>query len=158
MNSLPVRPIVVFYDSCVPWKQFGAIVPSVTLFAKHIFVPKRFPGEIVENDVYLFEAVLAETKDKYPRAFCSLLVTMDGGFSSEVRHLPGYGNIVKVVRLSIGPEGTQDKNWEAAVTFATKLSWVCAKFRARAFLRSESEESFREACREILGECFGEDD
>lgn len=157
MDSLPLRPIVVFYDCCVPWKQFRAIVPPVALFARHIFVGDRFSEKVFRNDTLLFEEVVKETRKKYARAICSLLVTVDGGFAREVGHLPGYGDVTKVICLSIGPEGTQDKNWEAAVQFASQLAWVYGKIRERASCRRENEENFRQACREILRECFGKD-
>lgn len=154
MDSLPTRPIVVFYDSCVPRRQFEAIVPRVALFAEHIFVRDRFTEKVIRNDRFLFEKAVEETESRYGKIPVAIFVTVDRRLARQVKTKPGYGNIVIVVCLSLGTPGSKDTNWRMAVKFASQLAWICGKIRERAIRKREDETSFHGACREIVGECF----
>lgn len=157
METLPVKPFVIFYDCCVPRSQFHSVLPGVILFADHIFVRGVFPEKVWRNDVLLFDAVEEERRKSHPKQ-CCVLVTCDGGFREQVRRRQAYGTTVKVVHVSIGLAGSVERNWKAAIELATKFASVYASMRARAFFRRETLEKFREACRRILDEHFPEDE
>ncbi len=113
-------PVVVFYDCCIPQRQFKRFVRSTVLFATHLFCFQEFPEDVYKNDSRLFAHVELKRAAEYPDALC-IFLTYDGGFvkHDQVKHHPAFNTTVKVIVLESKAE--RNENWRLAREFVHTL-------------------------------------
>lgn len=144
------KPLVVFYDSCVPWTPFEKMMQGLVRFADHVFVRHRFSEKICRDDRVLLSAVENEWSARYPEKIC-LFITTDQTFEKDVSGLGALGT-VKVVTL---PTCNSDElNWIRASEAALALCQAQAEAIERKSRRKISADRVREMYGRILDEKF----
>lgn len=112
------KTAVVFYDSCVPWKQFRQLIPEVISFAEHIFVRDCFSEDTCRDDRVLFGAVSEECIDRFPGKIW-IFVTTDQTFLNQVGKYPSLEHISVIVAA---PTTSIETNWIRARDTAIKIA------------------------------------
>lgn len=117
-NPETEKVFVVFYDCCLPKRQFGKVLPRVVQFADHIFVRDIFPEEICRSDYKVFSEVAKEWEAQYRGRIC-FLITWDRNFIKQVQRHPLYEKGVFILRIE--PSNSSRMNWQSARLVASLL-------------------------------------
>lgn len=98
-SAEPKKPVVVFYDCCVPENHIKVL--SIDLpFAEHIFVNKRFSRAVCSSDCNLFSKIYELRQLDYPDSLV-IFVTVDQDFLNEVQDNPARSEILVIILESV---------------------------------------------------------
>lgn len=113
------KPLVIFYDCCVPKRQFARVMRKTILFADHIFAREVFSEEDCDPDYHLFSKVEEKRRAEYPDKICLFITQDKKDFIDRVKRHPAYNVTIKVIRIEHC--NTVELNWIRAGETASSL-------------------------------------
>ena len=127
------KPLVIFYDCCMPQNGFEAVLRRAIPFADHVFVQndKRFRKKMLRNDKLLFKRIAEVHVKEYMGKVC-LFVTYDEDFRGErgrkkVKNHPAFNTLIKVLWFHKADSPVQKEILKEKIVSAAKKHLTAAK-------------------------------